>query len=42
MTQVDVDTENEIKELTEKTCFRVSPTSYFKLYFEPKVQLKKL
>lgn len=42
MAQVDVDTENEIKELTEKTRFRVSPTSYFKLYFEPKVEVQEV
>lgn len=38
MAQVDVNTENKIKELTEKTRFRVNPTLYFKLYFEPKVE----
>lgn len=32
--QVDVDTENKIKELTEKSRFRVGQTSCFKLYFE--------
>ena len=34
MAQVDVDTENEIKELTAKTRFKASPSNYFTLYFE--------
>ena len=34
MAQVDVDTENEIKELTNKTRFKASPNCYFTLYFE--------
>lgn len=36
MAQVDVDTENAIKELTEKTRFKANPNCYFKLYFETK------
>lgn len=42
MAQVDVDTENEIKQLTEKTRFRVRPTSYFKLHFEPKAEVQEI
>ena len=34
MAQVDVDTENQIKELTQKTRFKANPSCYFKLYFE--------
>ncbi|MBQ8460719.1 hypothetical protein IJ541_11555 [bacterium] len=33
MAQVDVDTENQIKELTPKTRFKANPNCY-KLYFE--------
>ncbi len=38
MAQVDIDTENEIKQLTEKSCFRIGQNLFFKLYFEPKIE----
>lgn len=38
MGQVDVDTKNEIKELTEKSRFKARPSCYFKLYFLPMPQ----
>ena len=38
MAQVDIDTENEIKQLTEKSRFRIGQNLFFKLYFEPKIE----
>ena len=38
MAQVDIDTENEIKQQTKKSRFRIGQNLFFKLYFEPKIE----
>ncbi len=40
--QIDVDTEEEIKTLTEKSRFRTSSECFFTLYFEGRDKLPKI